>query len=180
MARSKGYRHYSKLLTNSSSSSAMNVNGSSTPVSFTLTPPASVTVYVYELILTVHSTGMDFSSASELRNFGAVGAALTTGVTVFESKGSPAVNVDLLPSPWKRMADTYRYTSWVNGAQQLVAVTDSIAAGTDLLTLTLSWDRDHPIVLTPNNNGILTVKVSDNLTSLALFEAHAIGTQSKY
>ena len=177
MVRSKGYRHYSKLLTNSSSSSAMNVNGSSTAVSFTLTPPASVSVYVYELILTVHSTGMDFSSAAELRN---VGAALSNGVTVFESKGSPAVNVDLLPSPWKRMADTYRYASWVNGAQQLVAVTDSIAAGTDMLTLTLSWDRDHPIVLTPNNNGILTVKVSDNLTSLALFEAHAIGTQSKY
>ena len=170
----KNPRILSKLFSNGAST-VMAVDGSSTAVSFTLEPPSNVAYVVDALILTFHSTSMDLSSATELRVLGAAGA-LTNGIRLFETKGIPSVEVDMFPTPVKRLVDFYRYSSWSGSGVQVSGHTDSIAAGTDHVSVTITWSS--PIRLWSNNGDKLTVEVSDNLTGLAVMEAHAIGTQS--
>ena len=152
----------------------MRVDGSSTPVAFVLSPPTNVSYGITQIVLTVHSTGMDLATASELRTFGASGA-LSTGITIFESRGAPAVNVQLLPTPLKTVAGVFRSSQWgPSGGPFVIGHTDAIAAGTDSLSFVINTG---PITLRKNTADLLTVLISDDLTGLALFEAHAIGVQ---
>tara|TARA_R100000008_G_scaffold86334_1_gene78968 strand:+ start:1326 stop:1859 length:534 start_codon:yes stop_codon:yes gene_type:complete len=170
----KNFRLLSKQLLNSSSSASMNVDGSSTAVEFTLSPPSGVTFEVTDLILTIHSSGMDLATASELRVFGASGA-LTNGIKLTEKKGSPIVSVEVFPAPVKKIIDLYRYTSWSGSGVKIVGKTDGIAAGTDHLVATVSWPK--PLTIRPNSLDSLVLTVQDDLSGLTLFEAHAVGTQ---
>tara|TARA_R110000824_G_scaffold373443_1_gene563847 strand:- start:1249 stop:1782 length:534 start_codon:yes stop_codon:yes gene_type:complete len=170
-------RRLSKLLTNGTSTD-MTVNGSSTAVSFTLDPPPGVTYYVHQLILTIHSTGMDLATVAEIANFGAVGAALSNGIRVFESRGTPPVLVELFPTPVKRITDFYRYLDLM-GQNDVRAHTDGIASGTDSFSVAIGWAPGRELVLRDSHADLLTVYVQDNLTSLTLFEAHAIGRQTQ-
>ena len=174
MARSG--RRLSVLLDNGGST-AMNVNGSVSPVTFTLDPGAQVAYRIYALVLTIHSTGMDLGTPADFQNFGAVGAALTNGIRIFTTRGNPAVNVELFPTPVKRLSDFYRYTTWPDSGSQISGQTDGVSAGTDVVRITLSWPVIDPLELRSRSSDKLTVRIADNLTSLALFEAHAIGTQ---
>jgi hypothetical protein len=153
----------------------MTVDGSSTPVTFTAGPISGVTYEIYGLVLTIHSTGMDLGTASELRVFGAAGA-LSTGIKIIEDIGS-TVDIDVFPTPVKKLVDFYRYASWSGNGVQVVGHTDAIAAGTDSLVVVLSWSEDDPLVLEPPNTETIGLKVSDNLSSLTLFEAHIFGRQ---
>ena len=168
-------RRLSLLLANGGST-AMNVNGASTPVEFTLDPGSQLAYRVYALVLTIHSTGMDLAAA-DFPIFGAVGAALTNGIRVFTSRGSPVVNVELFPTPVKKLSDFYRYTMWPEAGAQISGQTDGVASGTDVVRVVLSWPISDPLELRSRSTDKLTVRIADNLTSLALFEAHAIGTQ---
>jgi hypothetical protein len=169
------YRLLSTLLDNSSSTD-MTVNGSSTPVTFTLTAAENTTYYVRYLTLTVHSSSMDLSSAADMRVFGAAGA-LSNGVQVYERRGPPNVDVDLFPSPIKSLVDFFRYASWSGSGVQVSGHTDGVAAGTDTVSITYTWPENRPLTLRSGTNDTLTVNVRDDLTGLTLFEAHAVGTQ---
>ena len=169
-------RRLSKLLTNGASSD-MAVNGSGSPVSFTLDPPENTTYYVHQLILTIHSTGMDLSHATEMQKFGAVGAALTNGVRVFETRGMTPVQVDFFPTPVKRISDFFRYFDLM-AQNDVRGHTDGIAPGTDSLSVVIGWAPGRELVLRSTHPDLLTVYIQDNLTSLTLFEAHAIGRQT--
>ncbi len=169
-------RRLSKLLTNGASSD-MTVDGSSSAVSFTLDPPDNTTFYIHQLTLTIHSTGMDLGTAAELRNFGAVAAALTNGIRVFETRGTTPVQVDFFPSPVKRITDFYRYLDLM-GQTAIRGHTDGVAAGTDFLSVTIGWAPGRELVLRSTHPDLLTVYIQDDLTSLTLFEAHAVGRQT--
>ena len=173
----KSFRQLSKLLTDSSSAD-MTVNGSATAVNFVLQPPTGVLFRVHSLILTFHSTSMDLSSAVDQRVFGASGL-LTSGLKVFHTRGQPLVDVDVFPTTVKRLVDFYRYSSWSGSGVQVSGHTDGVAAGTDHLVVAISWGESTPLEIRPNSVDALTVRVQDDLSALTLFEAHAIGVQSK-
>jgi|TARA_R110000787_G_scaffold79047_1_gene172831 hypothetical protein len=173
MARSG--RRLSKLLTNSGSGD-MTVDGSSTAVEFTLSAPSRVTYYVDMLVLTIHSTSMDLSRPTDHRVFGAAGL-LPNGLKVTETHGSPIVDVEIFPSPVLRLADFFRYSTWSGAGIQMSGHAGAIAAGTDLLSVTISWP--DPLLVRANGEDKLTVTVQDDLSGLVLAEAHAVGTQSR-
>tara|TARA_R100000008_G_scaffold72079_2_gene50097 strand:- start:3514 stop:4041 length:528 start_codon:yes stop_codon:yes gene_type:complete len=168
-------RQLSVLLATSGGSADLTVDGSSSAVSFTLSAPADVTYSINRLVLAIHSTNMDLGTAADFQKFGAVGAALTNGIRIFESRGTPAVNVELFPAPVKRIADFYRYVK-AHASAHIRGHTDGVSAGVDSLSVVLDLGP-NPIVLRPNFPDVLTAYVQDDLTSLALFEVHAIGKQ---
>tara|TARA_R110000751_G_scaffold22447_2_gene63315 strand:+ start:716 stop:1171 length:456 start_codon:yes stop_codon:yes gene_type:complete len=147
----------------------MAVNGSVTPVLFTLSPGTQITHQVQKLVLTLHSTSMDLTAAADVRVLGAAGA-LANGIRVYESRGAPTVDVDIFPTAVKKLVDFYRYGT-------VIGYTDGIAAGTDVVSITIEWPEDDPLVLRSRSTDTLTVRIADNLAGLALFEAHAIGRQ---
>lgn len=162
-------RRISSKLLDSASSASMNVDGSVTPVEFTFTGREGATRLITEVVLTLHSTAMDLSSAAEMRIFGSVGSTLSNGLRLFVNQsGLPVAELDLWTSPVVRMVDFYRYGD-VSGH------VDSIAAGTDQLVVTFSWPVEAPLTLRRGTDDYLSLKVSDNLTSLGLFEGNVYG-----
>jgi len=146
----------------------MKVDGSVTPVDFTFSGKKAAVRYITEVVLTIHSTGMDLSAAAELRTLGAAGL-LGTGIRLFVTQaGLPVAELDLFQSPVTKMVDFYRY-----GVQ--VGHVDSIAAGTDEVVVTISWPVEAPLTLRSGFEDALTLKVSDDLTGLALFEGDVRG-----
>mgnify|MGYP003660116145 CR=1 FL=1 len=168
-------RRLSKLLANGASTT-LAVNGSSTPVTFTLAPGNQVGYEVRALVLTFHSTAMDLGAAADMRVLGAAGL-LTNGIRVYESRGTPAVEVDIFPTPVKATVQFFRYATWSGAGVQVSGHTDGVAAGTDALSVTISWPIEDPLTLRSRSADTLTVRIADNLTGLALFEAHAVGRQ---
>lgn len=172
---SRTSRRLSALLTSAAGSADMTVDGSSTPVVFTLDPPAGVIYVVQQVILTLHSTSMDLTSAADLRVFGASGT-LSNGIQMYESRGTPAVEVQVFPTAVKRVVDFYRYLDLGVG-DHIRGHTDGISAGTDFLSVAIGWDSGRELTLRSTEPDLLTLKVRDDLSGLTLFEAHAIGKQ---
>lgn len=167
-------RRFSDLFDTAAGSAVMKVDGSSTAVSFTVGPLPTATRKITDVILTIHSTGASLTTASELRVFGASGA-LTNGLRLFTTR--KGVDVDLWPTAVKKLADLYRYPGWKNPNDTVSGTADAIAAGTDLVIYHLQFPIEYPVVLRNNTADLLTFKVQDDLTGLALLEAHAIGWQ---
>jgi len=149
-------RHFRRLLydlAGAVTDTSMNVDGSSTAVVFHSPVGRGQTMQIDRLVFVIESTGMDWST-SEIQDFGAVGAALGTGVTCTHLQGTLTTD-------------------------SVVNLVDGVAAGTDTVTfeVTLSppaFLKHEYARATAQDN--IACKVSDDLTSLTDFKVFAVGT----
>jgi hypothetical protein len=168
-------RHFRRLLydlAGAVTDTSMNVDGSSTAVVFHSPVGRGQTMQIDRLVFVIESTGMDWST-SEIQDFGAVGAALGTGVTCTHLQGT--LTTDIFLEAVQSMADFYRYID----SDSVVNLVDGVAAGTDTVTfeVTLSppaFLKHEYARATAQDN--IACKVSDDLTSLTDFKVFAVGT----
>ncbi|MCP4437068.1 MAG: hypothetical protein GY913_21545 [Proteobacteria bacterium] len=167
-------RTYRKLLANVSGGSVdMNVDGSSTDVVFhQQASNRGQVVTIDEVRFVFRSTGMDLST-TEVQNFGAVGAALTTGLLFQADIGDN--NINLFSEVVTRMSDLWRYCE-----EDVVNMVDGYPSNVDLAVF--RWVPTRPLVLTWNQRAQttadrITVTVQDDLTSLDHFQVQVIGEE---
>lgn len=162
---SKLYRAY---MTNSSGGTGLNVNGSTTAVSFKINAGSDRQISVYQLRVIFNAAQMQIET-NEIRRFGPAAAApgLTNGL-IFRTTQSGVVT-NIFVEVVKNIGDFLNYSdSYLN-------LKDSIANGTDLLIFT--FDFVEPIALEAQSTDSLEMVVQDDLTTVELFRVIARGTQ---
>lgn len=147
----------------------LNVDGSTTPQEFTVTSSQAEVILVKEVRLLFHAANAKLDS-NEVRRFGPVAApGLTNGLRVYSVQ--QGVESDLFVSPVKTMGDFFTYAR--AGASPVANIVDGVSAGVDIVVITI--DLLAPVGLYPSSLDRLVVKVQDDLTGLALFNAFAFG-----
>ncbi len=144
----------------------MNVNGSVTPVEFSIQANDTQVISITRIRLIFHSTQMDMSGI-EARRFGAAAgiAGLPNGLEAFVEQDGEA---PLFNEPVQHMSDFWTYT---DGFINAIA---AIAASVDFL----SWDIDLPvpIVIPAGVTDRVFFRINDDLTPLDLFQVIVRGS----
>ena len=149
-----------------SGSEDLNVDGSVTPVEFTIESVSTSVFFLQKVRFIFHSGDMDFSAGQDIRKFGAAAgtAGLTNGLE-FESFQGGIIEPVFL-TPIQRMTDFLSYVD------DFINVVQGIGVTTDFATFDFSFFQ--PIVLPADALDKLTICVRDDLTALTLFQV--IGT----
>lgn len=163
-------RTYIGLLTDSSGSSDMAVDGSSTAVEFKASASTTEIRWISELRLVFNSTSMNIDNI-ESRRFGAAAAApgLTNGLLLQSCQGG--VCIDIFVSPVQTIADFERYVS--TASRGIVCRVDAVAAGTDFFMATIAFQE--PVGLYPRTDDYISITVQDDLSAIDLFESQVAG-----
>ena len=155
-----GGEHWFQCFRDSGSSMDMNVDGSTTPVSFRVTAPAGKSVHLERVLFMIED------GAIRLNRFGGT-AVLSNGLTIKLFDENDNELIDFLDGATiKRLGD---FT--------LIAGTDNVAAaasGDD--TWTCRWTiskAGSPLFMQAGH--YLEVLVQDNLSSVSIFRAEAQG-----
>lgn len=133
---------------------SQNVNGSITPVLFSIQPPADEKYTLRRL--TLHAIDGNWNNALQ---YGALGGPLTNGIKIYVRDGSGIIKNYTSNITIKRTHD------WA-----LLAGVDSVnigAAGADPFLVRWTFDKGaSDIVLDGSNNERFVVEIQDNLTGL--------------
>ena len=130
------------------------VDGSVTPVEFSITEEKGFTKWVTGFRLVLIGPGLDIST-NQIRNYGSTGGGLTNGVEIeVEQKG---IVTPITLDPVQRLSDYFPYQE---GFLNLVGV---ISAADDLLNLDFTFPT--PVVLTSGSKDKVTLRVNDDLTA---------------
>lgn len=148
-------------------SGALNVDGSVTPVVFTLPPQPLTIQFITRIRLIFNDEQMDLSAAAELRRFGSAAAApgLTNGLLLQVIQ--ELVTTAVFTNPVRSISDFFNYNN------SFVNFPNGIAAGEDFLSIDIIFEA--PIVLI--NLDTIQMTVQDNLTAVNLFSVLAFGWQ---
>jgi len=164
LERQKLYRGFFE---DSTGSSDLNVDGSVTPVEFTISAVSGATRWVTGVRLLFNGTNLEMDT-NDFRRFGtatAGGSPLTNGVEFFVVQGGLITNFFVNPIVY--MGDFFDF------ADGYLNLTNSVGSQEDFLSF--DFDFDVPVVLTPNSTNRVVLKVQDDLTSIDLFKAIARG-----
>lgn len=161
----------SKFLRDGASSNAMNVDGSVTPVTFTIKPPAN-TVYEIASLRFVLMGG-----AMQMQQFGSQ-AVLANGITIgLFGDVPPAVDVqllDFLDGETVKSLDDFMIHMTESGTILSAAAGDDVFLGSILFTQNLGLH----VTLDGDNNESIKMTINDNLTTQASFRCKAVGFES--
>lgn len=166
LTRLKAFRQF---FTTSGGSKEMDVDGSVTPVDFSIASVAAKTLWVERVrfILNGNSFELDTNDAKRFGAATAGGGSLTNGIRFFiEQEG---VTTEIFAEPVKQTIDFLNYSDGFTNLK------NSISAQSDFLSF--NFDLEKPVVLPPGSLAKLTVRVADNLTAIDLFRCIARGYQ---
>lgn len=134
---------------------SQNVDGSSTPVLFYIQPPSGEKYTLRRM--NIHGIDGNWNNAS---HYGALGAALTTGIKIYTE-----INGGALIKDYTRDITIKRTHDWA-----LLAGVDSISvggAGEDPLLVRWTFKRGScDIILDGSKNERLVIEIGDNLVNL--------------
>lgn len=140
------------------SNQLMNVDGSGTPVVFSVVPSTGNIFFVFRIVVTMVGTGINFTK------FGNI-AALTNGLKVEIKEGGGALT-EVIESPFKKNQQFYE--GGFNSVIQSAAV--------DIFTLTFLFnDIGSVLSLKDSLSELIKITVQDDLTNISSFRVVAQG-----
>jgi len=159
---------YSNYLRGPGESPDLNIDGSVTPVEFTIDAQTDRLISIYNIRFVLNSTQMSLGSA-EGRRFASAAATpgLTNGLEFFIEQGG--IVTDIFSAPVKQIADFLNYSDdFYNEA-------GALGAGMDILIA--RFDFPYYVNIVPTVVDRVVVRVSDDLTEINTFRIAALGTQ---
>lgn len=163
------YKLYRGFLLNSSSSKDLNVDGSVTPVEFSVSSEDGKVLYVTHIRVLLNGTYFEMGT-QDFRRFGTAttgGAALTNGITLQAIQGG--VTTDLFADPITRTGDFFNYSD------DYINLYNAVGSQEDFLSF--DFDFEQPIVLPEAVEDKLVMTINDDLTSIDLFQVIVRGWQ---
>ena len=162
------YKLLRAFMTNGTSKD-MNVNGSVTPVEFTVTSDVGKVLYITQIRILINGTYFELDT-QDFRRFGlatAGGGALPNGLTLNVEQGG--IVTSMFADPVTQTGD------FLNYADDFVNLKNSISAQSDFLSFDIHFEK--PVVLPESVTDRMVMTVRDNLTSIDLFQVLVRGYQ---
>lgn len=162
------------LLATSAGSTDLAVDGSG-GITYKVTATDNALRWIAQVRLVIHSTQANIANV-ESRRFGAAASSpgLTNGITFTSKQGG--TETDFFTTAVKNIGDFERYADPTG--RGIVSNVDAVAAGTDLLVVTITLPV--PVGLFPGSLDCVCLTINDDLSALDLFEAVAMGWQEPY
>jgi len=163
------YKLYRSFLTTSSGSKNLNVDGSVTPVEFSISATTGKILNITQLRVLLNGTYFEMNT-NDFRRFGAAtvgGGSLTNGITLKAIQGGEVTN--LFAEPIKQSGDFFNY------ADDFVNLVNAVSAQSDFLSF--DFEFEQAVVLPEAVDDKLIMTISDNLTAIDLFQVIARGYQ---
>lgn len=135
-------------------SSDQRVNGSVTPVEFSIAAAASVTKWITGFRFIIEADGFELGT-SDFREYGATVAGLTNGIQIEAFQGG--ITTSLAPEPIRTAGD------FLNYAVRFINFTNAISPQSDYLQIVFEFDK--PVVLTEGSSDRLVIRIRDNLVA---------------
>jgi hypothetical protein len=142
-----------EFFVNSGSSNQV-VNGSVTPVEFSVQAASLVTKWITGFRLIIEGNNFELAT-SNFRSYGATVAGLTNGVQIEAVQSGVTTNIAAEPI---LVAGDY-----LNYADDFVNIVNAISAQADYLQFTFVFDQ--PVVLTEGSTDRLLIRIRDDLTA---------------
>lgn len=160
------HKLYVEQMKNDAGAAQLNVNGSVTPVPFSITAENGIVKFVQSLRIIFNDEQMNIGG-TEARRFGSAAAApgLVNGLTLDAVQGGTITSVFV--SPVKNMHEFFRQMT------DLRNDVDAVAAGTDYLHFDILLPV--PVALMEGSKDRLTLTVRDDLVAINFFEVIARG-----
>lgn len=156
-----------EYFTNSSNSEDMNVDGSTTPVEFSIASEIGLTKWITGFRLLLEGANLEMNT-NDFRRFGsATGAnsSLTNGVEIFSVQSGETINITV--EPVGVMGDFFSYSD------DYLNLINAVSSQSDYLQFRFNFDK--PIVLPDGSADELTIQINDDLTAIDKFVAIARG-----
>lgn len=150
------------------SSKELNVNGSTTPVTFKQMSEEGKIKWLIGIRILLNGTYFEINT-NDFRRFGtaAIAPGLTNGITLEVSQSG--IVTDLFAEPVKYVGQFLDY------ADSFTNLVNSVSSQSDFLAFDFSFDA--PIVLPAGTTDFIGLTVQDDLSSLDLFRAIVRGYQ---
>ena len=156
-----------EYLTNSSNSEDMNVDGSTTPVEFSIAAELGFTKWITGFRILLEGANLEMNT-NDFRRFGSATAAnssLTNGVEIFSVQSGETI--DITVEPVGVMGDFFSYSD------DYLNLINAVSAQSDYLQFRFNFDK--PIVLPDSSADKLVIQINDDLTAIDKFVAIARG-----
>ena len=163
------YKLFRSYLLGPAGSKDMNVNGSSTPVEYSVTSDVGKVLYVTSLRVLLNGTYFELDT-QDFRRFGTAttgGSPLTNGLTLNAEQGG--IVTPLFAEPIQRTGH------FMNYADDFVNLKNSVGAQEDFLSFDFHFES--PVVLPESVNDRVVMKVQDDLSTILLFQVAVRGYQ---
>jgi len=163
------YKLFRGFLEDSGGSHDMNVNGSVTPVEFSVSSEPGKVLYIVMIRVLLNGTYFEMGT-QDFRRFGTAtvgGAALTNGITLQAIQSGVITN--LFAEPITRTGDFFNYSD------DYVNLYNAVGAQEDFLSFDFSFEQ--AIVLPESVDDRLIMTVNDDLSSIDLFQVAVRGWQ---
>ena len=159
-------RQLREFLVDASSSNAMNVDGSTTSVEFTIAAAAARTRWVTGLRLILEGVNLEINT-NDFRRFGAaaISPGLTNGVEIITEQQGETVTITKEP--------VQNIGSFLTYNNEYLNLVNSVGVQEDLLRFDFSFDQ--PVVLVEGSLHRVVVRINDDLTATDKFVAIARG-----
>lgn len=146
-------RQLQEFFVDSTSSSNQRVNGSVTPVEFSVTASGSVTKWITGFRIIIEADGFEISTA-DFRDYGSTATpGLTNGIQIEAFQGG--VTTAIASEPIQTAGD------FLNYADAFTNFVNAISAQSDYLQVVFNFPT--PVVLTEGSSDRLTIRIRDNL-----------------
>ena len=161
-------KQFRGFLVNSAGGDSLAVDGSTTPVEFSLTQQVGKVLFITNIRIVLHSTYMELQT-NDFRRFGtaAVAPGLTNGILLYVEQSG--VQTNLFIDPIQTIGDFMDY------ADDFTNFVNAISSQSDFLSFDFNFDT--PVVLVPGSTDKIEMVVRDNLTSIDLFRVIGRGYQ---
>ena len=152
----------------SAGSNAQNVDGSGSPVEFSIGTVAGLTKWITGFKVILEGVNLEIGT-NDFRRYGAAAAApgLTNGLEIEAIQSGTTVKIT--PEPVQTIGD------FLNWADDFTSLVNSVGAQEDFLAFTFTFDR--PVVLVEGSQDRLTIRIQDDLTAIDKQIAIARGFQ---
>jgi hypothetical protein len=135
----------------------MDVNGSVTPVVFTIAPPSGVVWYVFELGITIEDSG-----TNKYNDFGGIAGGLTNGLLIEQVVNSTSYTLTNAQTN-KDLVETFSDHFFKGQSTAFINSSNFFTGKVELRT---------PLTLVGDNSDEIKVTVRDNLTGLNLLRVN--------
>jgi hypothetical protein len=144
----------SERFTDSAGSFEQVVDGSVTPVEFSIRAEQGFTKWLRGFRMVVIGPNLDINS-NQLRRYGAAGTGLTNGIEIESFQEGETANI--AAAPIQTIADYFIYQD------DFTSLTGAITNNDDLLTIDFLFAR--PVVLVEGTTDEVTIRIRDDLTA---------------
>lgn len=165
LANIRLYRDFLK----SGGSPDMNVNGSVTPVEFSISSQLNRTVWITGVRFILEDVSLEMNT-QDFRRFGTAtvaGVGLTNGILFSTTQSGETI--ELVAEPIQFVGDFFSY------ADSYLNLINSVGSQEDFLTFDFNFEK--PIVLAEGGNDKISVLIRDNLTAINKFQVLVRGYQ---